>query len=172
MEEKARAYMQRHPGASPQQVLVWLRSADEATRRAGLELVRTPPKQTIGEALRSAKRECTSEWQIPNTVIQTVVQKEQRAALSPGPNAADSSSTETAIVPFTKKLQAPVTANGTPQKGAPLYCKRSKGRWLCEKWNLGKCSNPCPDENFHGCDVRLETGAACASTSHNRLGHR
>ena len=40
MEEKARAYMQRHLGASPRQVLVWLRAADGATRSAGLELVR------------------------------------------------------------------------------------------------------------------------------------
>ena len=72
MREKVLLYMQRHPTAAPAVILAWLRHADEATRRTGLELVRTPPKHTIGEALRAAKAEHANDWSVPVTAAGSV----------------------------------------------------------------------------------------------------
>ena len=87
MREKTLQYMQRHPNTSPSVILAWLRHADEATRRTGLELVRTPPKHTVGEALRAAKTEHANEWNIPVIAVN----------MTPGKGGAPAGST--ALVP-------------------------------------------------------------------------
>ena len=162
MREKTLLYMQRHPTAAPAAILAWLRHADESTRRTGLELVRTPPKHTIGEALRAAKAEHANDWSVPVTA----------AGSAYGKGGGDAPST--AIVPVGVQQTHVQQPQGllSPVKGSPPTCKRSKGQWLCEDWNMGKCSTPCPQRMKHACDVRLDTGAACASTGHNRLNHK
>ena len=160
MREKTLQYMQRHPSTSPSVILAWLRHADEATRRTGLELVRTPPKHTVGEALRAAKAEHSNEWNIP------------LMASGAAPARGATQSTAMVAVGQSQTHASPPQGLLSPVKNQNPTCKRSKGRWLCEDWNLGKCSTPCPQRMTHACDVRMETGAACAFTGHSRQNHK
>ena len=65
-EEKVIAYYRKHPQAPQSVVMAWLRNADEQTRYKVMELVRTKPKHTVGEALTKALHDCSHEWAIPN----------------------------------------------------------------------------------------------------------
>ena len=77
VEERTLTVLGRNPQAQHGFVLSWLRAADEATRTRVMELVRSDPKSTIGEALRAAVPECAHEWTPPAAASQPWKEDEQ-----------------------------------------------------------------------------------------------
>ena len=61
----------RHPKTAPRLATDWLRRADEATRTKVMELVRTSPKHTVGEAFTQALHDCSTDWAIPSGEVES-----------------------------------------------------------------------------------------------------
>ena len=58
-------------------------------------------------------------------------------------------------------------AGGTPKKKAQTADKLKDGTEICRNWNLGKCSDPCPQGRKHVCNaVSKKGGRICGLRNH------
>ena len=186
VEEKTMQYVQKCPNASNAQTLGWVRGADEATRTRVMELVRSDPKRTVGEALSMALQECGHEWAPP-----AAASSRDGQGLRP-------------VVPFgggdakgTKGDRSPKGGGkGGKQPWQPSNYQSTSGwqrqedknKWsaqaqktgqhfqgkeICKKRNDTRgCSSPCPDSKLHVCDALKKDGSVCGRTDHYRWNHR
>lgn len=135
--------------------VLWMQRNDVLTRGKMAGLIRRG--YTGGSALAEALRQCHLEWRSP--------------AMQPVPE-----------LKSTKRPPEPT--GGPPQPGAPGPAKRARqlktdqfvtismikgGKRICKKWNDPRGCSGCDD--LHVCDVKLPSGKACQSKSHNRMGH-
>jgi len=132
--------------------LSWIQRNDVLTR--GKLASRVRRGQNVGSALEEVLMECRLEWRTP----------------SPSALAAPPPSLETGL--RRKVTEAPDSSSPEgKQRRLNTVSMAKGGRKFCKPWNDSRgCTRAnCPD--IHGCDVRLNSGLPCGSTSHNRQSH-
>ena len=158
-EEKTHTFMFRHPQASGVTVTQWLRVADEATRTRVMELVRTEPQHTVGEAFKAALHECAHEWAIPKAVT-TVADRPQQHER----HDEERGNSGRKKTPPRRDRAVPEPPSAAKTKQTP-YVSHDK-REACHKWNDHRgCTKPCPDNRGHWCSV-------CKASGHTAKEHK
>ena len=143
-EEKTHTFMKRHPTAGNTSVCQWLRIADEATRTRVMELVRTEPQRTVGEAFGQAMHECAHEWAIPKALTQTSSDR-------PAPAVLDSGLGNNKRLQDSPPPRRAGKGGGAAASGDYSPPKQYDSRSVCYKWNDQRgCIKPCPDSRGHG----------------------
>ena len=133
--------------------MTWLSRNDLLTRGTMASLMRQ--QWPAGEALQEALRQHHVDWKSPvmqGALPESPPKRSAPDAMPPTPQ--DSKRA--------RLLKADGLATISMVKG---------GRRLCKTWNDSRgCQNKrC--ENLHQCDVKMPSGKACLSKSHNRLQH-
>eukprot|EP00974_Lingulodinium_polyedra_P018019 1745900-Lingulodinium_polyedra.AAC.1 len=140
--------MGRNPQAPHGQIISWLRMADESTRARVMELVRTDPKATIGEAIRIAVTECAHEWMPPATYKPSLPLDQGHRGGRGGGGQHDRSRTPPVRVgerPPAVLTPPPPPRPGDPAKGGKKGADRGvggtkhaqhfKSQEICKAWN-------------------------------------
>ena len=177
-------------GASPllqtyteSSVLAYATSVEEAFRIKAIDLARGDKKMPFGIALKTATEKHSSYWD----------HKKDLLVRRKGPNqAADYRQAPSRSTPKGGKGGKNEGKSGGGKGGnsrppVSLQANQSDFRraWhtsrydnnnnlICKNYNdLRGCrQNPCPWGNKHVCDIQLETGKVCGSSTHTRRAHR
>ena len=135
--------------------LWWLQRNDQLTRGKVASLVRRG--YTIASALPEALHNTHLEWRSPS--LAPSLNEERQPKVRAPKREAD-------------PPPEPVAKRGRLVKSdafSTISMLRG-GKKICKPFNDGRgCQGQC--QNAHVCDVKLGSGKACASTSHNRLNH-
>ena len=64
--------------------------------------------------------------------------------------------------------KAPQSKGQQPKSGGTANVKSvtKDGREICEKFNRGQCSDPCPAKRLHVCNAAIKGGRACGLRGH------
>ena len=183
-EEKVLAYMKKHPNAPGTVVLAYLRNADEQTRTRMMELVRSDPKCTVGEALPRATTDSAHEWTTPQR-FETRQSGNDGGGKGGGRGGARlrsrSRNRSRSRRRSTRQTTRPApTSQGPRQRDERDGDQSIKtvqhllGDPICKAHNDRRgCREPCPQGRIHCCDVQIGDNRrlVCGRKDHSRFGH-
>jgi hypothetical protein len=172
LREKSECLLDRYSESS---VVAFLTVTEEEIRGYAIEITRSQHHRLPwGHALLAALKEHAFLWQDNREMLQL---KSSRGAADETGTRPPKKPTPTGAQPQAPRPAAPGGGNGAKEAVKVGNCATSThastGAKLCKHFNDRRGCNKakCPRGELHGCDVRLASGAACGSRSHNRGGH-
>ena len=136
----------------PSQALEWLQKRDEDERTKWIERYRSS-SLTFGQVVKEIYEKREAMWEVPKQ------DKPQRPATRAPPPP----------VPWVapKHGSGAGGAGGSGKHGAGAAPQADGNqREICNKWNEGRCTEPCPAGRRHVCNAKLKNGKFCRLANH------
>ena len=145
----------------PARQFEWLKSRDEAERAAWVERHRGSCL-SLGNIVQTLYKEREAAWMPDATLVDAPARSSNwngipENAFPRGKKRGNEG----------KAKQQPKGQQKDRPAGASKVVNTTKdGRQICIKYNLGKCSEPCPEKRLHVCNASVKGGRACGLRGH------